>query len=96
MNQQNMSDRLHKIRINEAINQIRSLLTVKKNLTNLWINEQIIQWIDESINKKSIKWLIFVAKTNVLIPISSPPGGVNLWYLKHRLFDLTETTVWSI
>ena len=25
-----MSDRLHKIRINEAINQIRSLLTVKK------------------------------------------------------------------
>ena len=38
-----MSDRLHKIRINEAINQIRSLLTVKKNLTNLLINEQIIQ-----------------------------------------------------
>ena len=55
MNKENMSDRLHKIRINEATNQIKNLLPVKKKLTNQWINEQIIQWIDEPINKKSSK-----------------------------------------
>ena len=55
MNQQNMCDWLHKIQIDETINQITNLSTTVKKLTNQWINEQIIQWFDESINKKSIK-----------------------------------------
>ena len=54
MNKENMSDRLHKIRINEATNQITNLSTTVKKLTNQWINEQIIQWIDESIIKNQL------------------------------------------
>ena len=33
---------------------------------------------------------------NFLIPISLQLDGVNLWYFKVRLFDLTELIVWNI
>ena len=39
-----------------------------------------------------VKELIF--STNSNFPLQ--PDGVNLWYFKHRLFDVTEFSVWNI
>ena len=36
---------------------------------------------------------VFAKNLNALIPLSLQPGGVNLWYFQHRVFDLTEYTV---
>ena len=35
-------------------------------------------------------------KSNFLILISLQPDGVNLWYFKLRLLDLTEIIVWNV
>ena len=39
-----------------------------------------------------VKELIF--STNSNLPLQ--PDGVNLWYFKLRLFDVTEFSVWNI
>ena len=39
---------------------------------------------------------VFATNLNFLTPISLQPDGVNLWYFKLRLFDLTELIVWNI
>ena len=39
-----------------------------------------------------VKELIF--STNSNFPLQ--PDGVNLWYFKLRLFDVTEFSVWNI
>ena len=40
--------------------------------------------------------LSFWHKLKFLIPISIQPNGVNLWYFKLRLFDLTDFIVWNV
>ena len=39
---------------------------------------------------KIIKGLVFATTLNFLIPIYLQPDGVNFWYFKLRLFDLTK------
>ena len=43
----------------------------------LWLNESERIWV-------------LVANSNILIPTSVQPDGINLWYFKLRLFDLIE------
>ena len=42
------------------------------------------------------KNLFFVTNLKFSIPISLQPHGVNNWFFKLRLFDLTEFIVWNI
>ena len=39
---------------------------------------------------------VFDTNSNFLIPISIQPNGVNLWYFKLRLFDLTDFIVLDV
>ena len=39
---------------------------------------------------------VFVTNSEFIIPNSSEPNVVNLWYFKLILFDLTEFIVWNI
>ena len=38
----------------------------------------------------------FITNSNFPIPIILNPGGVNLWYFKLCLVDLTKFLVWNI
>ena len=55
---------------------------------------------DVSISKIKIKLCQrnWVLDTNSIfvIPISIQPNGVNLWYFKLRLFELTDFIVWNL
>ena len=39
---------------------------------------------------------VFATNSNFIIPIPVQPYGVNSWYFKLRLFDLTEFILWNI
>ena len=39
---------------------------------------------------------VFTTNSHFLTHKSLQPNGVNLWYFKFRLFDLTELIVWNI
>ena len=43
-----------------------------------------------------LKKLSLCTNSDFVIPIFFLPDGVNLWYFKLRLFDLTEFIVWNI
>ena len=40
--------------------------------------------------------IVFATNSNFLNPISLQSDGLNHWYIKHRLFDLTDFIVWNI
>ena len=48
------------------------------------------------LTKKKKKELVFATSSNFLISISLESDGVNLWYFKLRLIDLTEFIVWNL
>ena len=52
--------------------------------------------LNDKIRKNEQRNWVFATNFNFLIPIFFKPNGVNLWYFKLRLFDLTEFIVWNI
>ena len=61
-------------------------------------NEQKLHVYRGSLKMGWIVQRIWVFATNLNFPfsLSLQPGGVNLWYFKLRLHDLTEFLVWNI
>ena len=59
-----------------------------------YINVKVIQVIKLDVYK--IKKLSFDKNSNFLISLSLQPDDLNLWYLKLRLFDITNLIVWKI
>ena len=52
--------------------------------------------LNDKIRKNEQRNWVFATNFNFLIPIFFKPNGVNLWYFKLRLFDLTEFIIWNI